>query len=187
MIPVTQLRAGTTFKIDDQIFEVLVYKHTKMGRGNANIRVKARRISDGSVIEKTFNSGARVEPVETETRLLQYLYKDGKECFFMDPRGFEQFSLPVETFGKKEKFLKEGQEVKILFMEGKPASFQLPNSMVFGVVDTPPGIKGDTVSGGSKTVTLDNGLTIRAPLFIKKGDKLKVDTRTGEYLERLKS
>lgn len=104
----------------------------------------------------------------------------------MDPKSFEQFSLPGSIFEGKEKFLKEGREVKILFADDQPLSFELPNTMVFEVIESSPGIKGDTVAGATKSATLDNDLTVRVPLFIKKGDKIKVDTRTGEYLERLK-
>lgn len=186
MISVTKLRAGVTFQLEGKPYQVIEYRHATSGRGQATIRVKVRQLETGEIGEKVFNSGAKVEEIKTEIRPLQYLYRDGDDCYFMDPRSFEQFSLTKKTFSEKAKFLKEGEEVKILFQEKRPLSFELPNSMVFEVVKADPGVKGDTVSGATKPVTLENGLIVRVPLFIKKGDRVKVDTRTGEYGGRAK-
>jgi len=186
MISVTELRAGRAFQIDGIPYQVIEYKHTKMGRGTANIRVKVRSLLDGSVVEKTFISGAKVEPIETQTRIVQYLYQQGEDFCFIDPRNYEQFSLAKPIMEGKEKFLKEGEEVKILFWEDKPLTMELPTSLVFEVVSTAPGIKGDSVTASFKPATLDNDLVVRVPLFVNVGDKIKVDTRTGEYLERAK-
>lgn len=185
MISVTQLRAGRTFKHEGKLYQVLEYRHTKMGRGQATIRVRVRDLERDAVVEKTFNSGAKVEPIETQVRSLQYLYRDDKDGYFMETKNFEQFSIPTKIFGDKLGFLREGKEVKILFAEGSPLSFELPNSLVFEVVETAPGVKGDTVSGATKTANLDSGLVVRVPLFVKKSDQVKVDTRTGEYLGRV--
>lgn len=184
MISVTELRVGITFKLDGQPYQVLEYKHSKIGRGKANIKVKARNLTDGKVIKKTFTSGAKVEPVETIVKSLQFLYQDEEGLHFMDPRSFEQFSLPEKIFGGKARFLKEDKEVKILFGEGKPLSFDLPVSMIFEVTSAPPGVKGNSATASTKPIILDNGLVLQAPSFIKKGDRIKVDTRTGKYIER---
>jgi len=186
MISVTELRVGRTFQIDGVPYQVVEYKHTKMGRGTASIRVKIRNLQNGSVVPKTFISGAKVEPVELETKLAQYLYRQGDEFYFADPRTFEQFSLPESAMGGKEKFLKEQEEVKIIFWEEKPLNLELPLSLVFEVAQTNPGIKGNSVNASFKPATLDNGLGVQVPLFIKIGDRIKVDTRTGSYIERVK-
>ena len=186
MVSVTELRAGKTFKLNDKPYQVVDYKHTKLGRGKANIRVRVRDLRTGEVTEKSFVSGAKVEPIETETKPFQYLYHDEASCYFMETASFEQFSLPIKIFQDKLKFLQEGEKVRILFWEGEPLSFELPNSMIFRVAKTSPGVKGNTVSGATKPATLDNGLMVRVPLFVREGDRVKVDTRTGEYLGREK-
>jgi len=186
MISVTELRAGRTFEIDGVPFEVVEYKHTKMGRGTASIKVKIRNLQSGAVIHKTFISGARVEPIDLETKLSQYLYQQGDKFYFMNPQTFEQFHLPESIMGGKERFLKEQQEVKILFWEEKPLGLELPLSLVFEVIETDPGIKGNSVNSSYKPATLNNGLLTQVPLFINTGDKIKVDTRTGgTYVERV--
>lgn len=185
MISVTELRTGTTFKLNGQPYQVVGYKHTKLGRGAANIRVKARNLITGTVVEKNFISGAKVEPIETTIKTLQYLYQDGNNLYFMDPRSFEQFSLDKSILGKKTKFLKEESQVKALFYEGKPLSIELPLSMIFEVIEAPPGVKGDSATASTKPVTLENGLVVQVPLFVEKGNKIKIDTRTGEYVERV--
>lgn len=202
MISVTELRAERAFQIDGIPYQVIEYKHTKMGRGTANIRVKVRNLYDGTIVQKTFISGAKVEPIETQTRIVQYLYcaatssayPQEEEFYFIDPRTYEQFSLAKPIMGGKEKFLKEGEEVKILFWsfagaqdkEDIPLGIELPPKMEFIVAETGPGVKGDSVTASFKPATLDNGLVVRVPLFVNVGDKIKVDTRTGEYLERAK-
>jgi len=185
MISVTELRAGRAFQIDGIPYQVIEYKHTKMGRGTANIKLKIKNLKSKIITEKTFISGARVQEITTIKRKLQYLYQDKDDFYFMDPRTYEQFSLAKPIMEGKEKFLKEGEEVKILFWEDKPLTVELPSSLVFEVVSTSPGIKGDSVTASFKPATLDNGLVVRVPLFVNVGDKIKVDTRTGEYLERV--
>lgn len=186
MISVTELRTGTTFKLDGQPYQVVGYKHTKLGRGAANIRVKARNLATGMMVEKTFTSGAKVEPIETTIKILQFLYQDENNLYFIDPRSFEQFSMDKSILGEKTKFLKEESQIKVLFYEEKPLSIELPMSMIFEVIDAPPGVKGDSATASTKPVTLSNGLVIQTPLFIKKGNRIKVDTRTKKYMERVK-
>jgi len=186
MIPVTELKTGRFFKLDGQPYQVVEYKHTKLGRGTANIKVKVRHLRTGSLSRKTFISGARVEPLETEIKELQYLYRDAHEAYFMDPRSFEQFSLPLSILGSKVDFFQEGGKVKIFFCQSKPVSVELPVSLTFRVKESPPGVKGNSATTSFKQVVLSNGLTVKAPLFIKKGDIIRIDTRTGDYIERVK-
>lgn len=185
MIPVNEMKAGRLFEENGEPYQVLDYKHTKMGRGTANIKLKTKNLITGAVVDKTFISGAKVEPVETETKMTQYLYREGDDYFFMDPRTFEQFSLSGKILAGKEKFLKEEQSLKILFWKEKPLAVEMPLSMIFVVTQTPPGVKGDSVNASFKPATLDNGLEVKVPLFVNEGDKIKVDTRTGEYVERV--
>lgn len=192
MISVTELRNGTTFQVDGKPFVALKYEHTKLGRGKANIRVKVKNLQTGQILEKTFISGAKVEPIKVQKRKMQYLYRDGGNFCFMDPTNFEQIELPLDLLGGQEKFLKEGLLVSVLFWEPstgsgqgkKPLSMELSITMEFTVRETGPGVKGDTAARSFKPATLENGIVVKVPLFIKAGDKVKVDTRTGKYIER---
>ena len=185
MISVTEMRAGKLFEENKEPYQVLEYKHTKMGRGNASIKLKAKNLITGAVVEKTFVSGAKVEPIQVEVKKVQYLYQEGDDYFFMDPLNFEQFILSTKILAGKEKFLKEEEIVKILFWEEKPLAIELPMSMIFKVAQTSPGVKGDSVNASFKPAILDNSLEVKVPLFINVGDKIKVDTRSGDYLERV--
>jgi elongation factor P len=185
MIPVTEMRAGRLFEENGEPYQVLEYKHTKMGRGTANIKLKVKNLVSGAVVDKTFISGARVEPIETEVKTVQYVYREGDDYIFLDPQTFEQFNLSTKILAGKEKFLKEEETVKILFWQEKPLAVEMPIALIFTVTQTPPGVKGDSVSASFKPATLDNGLVVKVPLFINVGDKIKVDTRTGDYLERV--
>lgn len=185
MIPVTQLRSGTVFKENHNFFQVLKYKHIKLGRGTANIKVKVKNLKTGSLLEKTFISGSKVKQVSLEKKEAQYLYQEKGEYFFMDPATFDQFSLSYENLEEQAKFLKEGVEVKLLVLEGKPLSVELPIKMEFKVIDAPPGVRGDSATNIFKEVTLENGLKVKVPLFIKSDDKIMIDTRSGEYVERV--
>jgi len=186
MISVTDLRKGTTFKLDNQPYQVVEYKHTKLGRGTANIRVKVRNLRTGGTVTKSFTSGAKVERLDTQIRELQYLYRDQETANFMDSRSFEQFSIPISILAEKADFLQEGETVKVLLVEDQPLAVELPVTMTFEVVQAPPGIKGDSANAAYKQVTLANGLKAKVPLFIKQGDQVKVDTSNGNYLERIK-
>lgn len=186
MISVTDLRAGVTFRHDGQPYFVLKYEHIKMGRGTAWIKVKIRNLLTGSVTDKSFISGNRVEPIETSRKKLQYLYHEGDQFLFMDPKTFEQVSLPKDVLSGQAGYLKDGISVDILFLEDKPLTIEIPQKMEFTIVEADPGVKGDSASNFLKTAVLDNGLKIKVPLFIKAGDKILVDTRTAEYVERVK-
>jgi len=186
MLNVTELRAGTTFKDSQGIWEVVSYKHTKMGRGAANIRVKVNNLKSGATIEKTFTSGQKVEELKLSKKKGQFLYVDEESIVFMDPISFEQFSLPKAAAGGGEKYLKEEGIYEILVAEEQVLNVEIPKLVTLAVAETGPSVKGDTVSGASKDATLENGLMVKVPLFINTGDKVKVDTRNNEYIERVK-
>jgi elongation factor P len=187
MISVTELRAGRTFEDEGEPFLVLKYEHVKLGRGTANIKVKVRNLRTGAIIEKTFISGARVQEISTIKRKLRYLYQEGRNFYFIDPKNFEQFEIPEESISDQVAYLSEGVEVEILFWNGKPLSLELPPKMEFTVVETGPGVRGDSATNIYKSATLNNSLKIKVPLFINEGDKILVDTRSGEYVERVRS
>lgn len=187
MVSVTDLRNGSTFEDQGQIFQVLTYEHIKMGRGSATIRVKVKNLRTGSTTEKTFISGARVGEAPLQKVKAQYLYQDSEGFHFMDNQTFEQFTLSRQKVGDQAKFLKEGMEIAILLYEDEQLSLDLPLKMAFKVAETGPGVRGDSATNVYKDAILENGLKIKVPLFIKNGDSVVVDTRTGEYLERVKS
>jgi elongation factor P len=186
MIPVTDLRAGIVFKDSQGVWEVSEYKHIKMGRGGATIRIKVKNLKTGATLEKTYNSGQRVEDTQVTKKKGQYLYSDAQNAVFMDSATFEQFSLSKQVLAGKEVFLKEGETYDLLVVDDQVISVELPKLVVLAVAETGPGVRGDTVSNVYKPATLENGLVLKVPLFINQGDKVKVDTRTQEYVERVK-
>lgn len=186
MISVTELRAGATFQENGQPYLVLKYEHIKMGRGNANIRVRIKNLEMGTVTERTFVSGAKVEEIVTTKRKLQYLYKDPNGFCFMNPKTFEQISVSATIVGEQGKFLAEGVSLDVLFWDEKALAVELPPKMTFVVTEAGPGIKGDSATNVYKPAVLNNGLQIKVPLFVNSGEKILVDTRTGEYTERVK-
>ncbi|MBU1000756.1 elongation factor P [Patescibacteria group bacterium] len=185
-LKVTELRNGKFFKEGKDVFLVLVYEHIKTGRGSGNIKVKVRNVRTGAVTEKSFMTGAKVDGANTEKRKTQFLYQDGDTFNFMDPVSFEQFSVPVSTLGNQTKYLKDGLDVVLLVSDGEVLGLELPMSLIYVVAETGPGEKGNTVSNVFKEATMDNGLIVRVPMFIKVGTKIKVDTKLGEYVERAK-
>ncbi|MBI2040220.1 elongation factor P [Candidatus Microgenomates bacterium] len=187
---VTDLRNGTVFKEGNNIFQVLSYDHVKMGRGSGNVKVKVKNLKTGSITEKSFMTGARVDEAEVEKKKAQFLYREGDPPAggfnFMDPSSFEQFSIPSQALGDQVKYLKEGLEVTLIVSEDEALGLELPMSLVYEIAETGPGEKGNTVSNVFKEATLDNGLVVKVPMFIGVGEKVKVDTRSGEYVERVK-
>lgn len=184
MISVTELRAGTIFEEDGNLLQVLSYEHIKMGRGSANIKVKVKNVRSGSTTEKSFINGARVKDVQVFKRDLQYLYKDTENVYFMNPTTFEQISIPLTIVGNDVFYLKEGESANISFLGEEALSVNFTPKMVFTVVETAPGVKGNSATNVFKDATLENGQIVKVPLFIKIGDKVKVDTRTGAYSEK---
>ncbi|MDD5147697.1 MAG: elongation factor P [Candidatus Daviesbacteria bacterium] len=183
---VTELRNGTFFKEGKDILQVLTYEHVKTGRGSGNIKVKVRNIRSGAVLEKSFITGARVDEANVEKKKAQFLYQDNGGFNFMDPVSFEQFSIPASVLGDQAKYLKDGLEVTLIVSEDEALGLELPMSLTYTISETGPGERGNTVSNVFKEASLDNGLVVKVPMFIKVGEKVKVDTRSGEYIERVK-
>ena len=186
MLNVTELRAGTIFEEGSEVFQVLTYEHIKMGRGSGTIKVKVKNLKTGTTLEKTFQTGARVTDVQIERKKAQFLYTDQDQFHFMDTGDYNQFSLKEEQLGSEGKFLIDGMEVTLDFYRGEPVGIEIPRSLDYKIVDTGPGEKGNSATNVFKPATLENGLTVKVPLFCKVGDRVKIDTRTGEYVERAK-
>lgn len=186
MLNATELRTGTVFREGNNLLQVVTYEHIKMGRGSGTIKVKVKNLRSGAVTEKSFITGARVEEAVVEKKKTQYLYRDGDTYNFMDPISFDQFSLSFSVVGDQAKFLKDNMEVTLIVSDGESLGLELPNSLIYSIDQTGPSEKGNTVSNVYKEATLDNGLIVKVPMFMKNGEKVKIDTRTGEYVERVK-
>ncbi len=184
MYTVSDFRRGLPIVVDDQPYYVVEYQHFKMGRGRANIRTKLKHIKTGAVIEKVFSSNDSFKPPDLENRRMQYLYENSGEFTFMDAQNFDQISIPIDSLGDAKWYLLENQEYQVLFLDNQAISVDLPASVVLVVVETEPVVRGDTVTNVTKPAKLQTGLEVRVPPFVKEGDKVKVDTRTGGYLER---
>ena len=184
MISVTDLRSGVVFQDLGQLFQVLSYEHIKMGRGSANIKVKVKNLRTGGTVDKSFINGAKVDDVSVFKKDLQYLYKDGENAYFMNPQTFEQINIPLKTMGSDSYYLKEGDNFNISFLDEEALSLNLPPKMEFKVLDTAPGVKGNSATNVFKDAVLENGLKAKVPLFIDIGDRVRIDTRTGAYSER---
>ena len=185
MIDVNDLRKGVTFELDGQLFKVLDYSHNKTGRGNASIKVKARNLRTGANIDKSFQSGDRVQDARLDFHNVQYLYKDSDFYYFMDNETFEQPALKAEVLGEAAGFLKEGMECKLTFYNGEPLDCEMPTSVDLKVVAAETAVRGDTATGVTKKVTVESGIIVLVPNFVKEGDTIRVDTRTGEYVTRV--
>src|SRR3989344_1353712 len=187
---VNELRNGTFFREGKEIFQVLLYEHVKTGRGSGNIKLKVRNIRSGAVLEKSFITGARVDEADVEKKKAQFLYRDGDPPSggfnFMDPVSFEQFSISSQVIGEQAKYLKDGLDVTLIVSEGEALGLELPMSLVYTITETGPGERGNTVSNVFKEATMDNDLVVKVPMFMNEGEKIKVDTRSGEYIERVK-
>ena len=185
MISTNQFKNGTHIDVEGVIFKVVSFQHVKPGKGGAFVRTKLKRTSDGASIDRTFRAGEKFRPVRTETRQMQYLYSDGTDAHFMDTRSYEQITVAQETVSESLRWIAENEEVELLYVDEKPADLQLPSSVEMGVAETEPGVRGDTASGGGeKPATLESGVIVRVPLFVNVGDRVKVDTRSGEYMSR---
>jgi elongation factor P len=185
MISTNQFKNGNHIEVDGTVFKILEFQHVKPGKGGAFVRTKLRRASDGAVIDRTFRAGEKFRPVHTEARKMQFLYADGSDAHFMDAESFEQLAIPEATVAEALKWTKPNETVDVLFIDGDPSDLQLPASVELEVTQTDPGLRGDTASGGgNKPATLETGATINVPLFVDVGQKVKVDTRSGEYMSR---
>lgn len=184
MISVTELRNGTVFEDQGKIYQVLSYEHIKMGRGSANIKVKVRNVKSGATTEKSFINGAKVNNLQIIKRELQFLYKDNDSVFFMDPVTFEQVSVPLNLLDGAE-YLKDGSIYSFSFLQGEVLTLNLPPKIDLTVSETGPSLRGNSATNIYKDAVLENGKKVRVPLFIKEGDTVRVDTRTGEYSEKV--
>lgn len=185
MISPNNFRSGLVILVDNQLFSVEEFAHVKPGKGPAYVRTKLRRLSDGNVIERTFRSEEKIEDVRLDNRDMQFLYRDGDILYFMDTETFEEFPLNLHQLGDAVFFLAESAVIRVQFYKGEPVGVELPPAVVLEVESTDPGLRGDTATGGSKPAKLRTGYVVQVPLFIEAGDLIKVDTRTGEYLERV--
>jgi len=183
---VNELRNGTFFKEGKDIFLVVTYEHMKTGRGSGNIKLKVRNVRTGSVVEKSYITGARVDEADVEKKKAQFLYRDSDTYSFMDPVSFEQFTVSSSVLGDQVKYLKDGLDVILIVSEEEVLGLELPMSLVYTISETGPEEKGNTVSNVFKEATLDNGLVVKVPMFIGVGEHVKIDTRSGEYVERVK-
>lgn len=184
MIDVNELRSGVTFELDGDLYKVLEYSHHKPGRGKATIRTKVRNMRTETVLEKSFISGDRVEEVRLDYRQATYLYEQGELFYFMDTETYEQPAVDKAALGAAIRYLTEGLEVKLTFYGPEPIEVELPAAVNLTVEHAPLAVRGNTATGATKTVTTETGLEVQVPLFVEEGDVIRVDTRSGEYLER---
>jgi len=184
MIDVNDLRKGVTFELESGLYKVLDYHHNKPGRGNATIRIKAINLRTGTTLEKTFQSGERVQDARLDYHNVQYLYNDGALYHFMDLDTYEQPAVSAEVLGENALYLKENMEVKLTFYQGEPLDIDLPTSVDLRVTRADVAVRGDTATGVTKKVTTETGLQVSVPSFVEEGDVIRVDTRTGNYLTR---
>lgn len=184
MISTNEFRTGLTIELDGDPWQIIDFQHVKPGKGAAFVRSKLRNLRNGNIQERTFRAGEKVERAHVESRQMQYLYNSGDEYTFMDNETYEQVTLPAARIEREIQFLKENMNVNMIIVKGETIGVELPNTVELEVVETEPGIKGDTASGGSKPATLETGLTVQVPFFINVGDKLIIDTRKEEYVSR---
>jgi elongation factor P len=185
MLSTNQFRNGNHIEVDGTIFKIVEFQHVKPGKGAAFVRTKLRRARDGNVIDRTFRAGEKFRAVRTEVRRMQYLYKDGADAHFMDTESYEQLTIPEATLADPLRWMKESEEVELLYIDDSPTDVQLPSAIDLTVTETEPGLRGDTASGGgTKPAELETGARIQVPLFVNIGDAVRVDTRSGEYVSR---
>ncbi len=183
---VNEFRNGHFFKEGKDIYLVITYEHMKTGRGSGNIKLKVKNLRSGAVVEKSFITGAKVEEANVDKKKAQFLYRDADTFSFMDPVSFEQFTVTGAVLGDQVKYLKDGLDLILIVSEEEVLGMELPISLVYTISETGPEEKGNTVSNVFKEATMDNGLIVKVPMFMHEGEKIKVDTRSGEYVERVK-
>jgi elongation factor P len=185
MISTNQFKNGTHIEVDGSIYRILEFQHVKPGKGGAFVRTRLRKLDDGTVHDKTFRAGEKFRPVHTETRRMQYLYASGDAHVFMDSSSYEQLELPGDVAGDTMRWVMPNSEVDVLFVDDRPSGVQVASAVEMAVSDTQPGVKGDTASGGgTKPATLESGVVVEVPLFVNEGDRVRVDTRSGDYVSR---
>ena len=186
MLNLSDIKTGKTLTLNNEPYLVIFHQHSKIGRAGAVLRTKLRNLKSGAVLERTFQGADKIEEAEITKTKAQYLYREGEDFFFMDNASFEQFSLPKSVLGNLTDYLIEGTGATILNYNNSPINIELPIKMELRVMEAPPAIRGNTADGGTKQVTLETGIKVNTPLFIKEGDVLRINTETGEYVERVK-
>lgn len=184
MISVNDFKTGVTIDLDGQAYQVVDFQHVKPGKGAAFVRAKLKNIKSGGVVEKTFRGGEKVPKAHLENKEMQYLYNDGQDFVFMDTQTYDQINISKETIGDGVKWLLENMNIRVVLFQDNIIGVELPNFVELEVTDTEPGVKGDTATGATKNATLETGAVVQVPLFINTGDRLRIDTRVGEYMER---
>jgi len=184
MVDTNSFKNGMHIELDGKVWRILEFQHVKPGKGGAFVRTKLRSLDAGAVVDRTFRAGEKFPRVHTETKNVQYLYDDGSDVHFMDSESYEQFSVPRAEIESELPFMQPNATVQVLAVNGKPSSVQLPSTVELTVVETEPGVKGDTVSNVTKPATLETGGVVQVPLFVNVGDMVRVDTRSGEYVSR---
>ncbi len=184
MISTADFRNGLVVLLDNELMEIVEFQHVKPGKGGAFVRTKFKNVLSGRVLEKTFRSGEKMEDVRLEERPWQYLYHDGDLYHFMDPESFEQIAVGENVVGDNKYWLKENNNANLVFYDGKVIKLHLPIAVTLLITQCDPGVQGDRATGGTKPATLETGATVQVPLFVNEGETIKVDTRTGEYIER---
>ena len=179
------IKNGTVIKDNGQLWSVVEFQHVKPGKGGAFVRTKQKNVVSGTIIDKTYNAGAKIETATVDRRDYQYLYQDGVDFVFMDQSDYDQLTVSSTVVGDAAKFMLENQQVQIALHEGEPLYLEMPASVVLEITYTEPGLQGDRSTGGTKPATVETGAEIQVPLFLETGTKVKVDTRTGDYLGRV--
>jgi elongation factor P len=185
VISTNNFKNGTHIEVDGQVFRILEFQHVKPGKGPAFVRSKLRNVGTGAVIDKTFRAGEKLRSIHTEARKMQYLYESGDDVVLMDSTDFDQLTLPKAAAGESLDWIIPNDEVDVLFVDGRPADVQVASAVELAVVETEPGVRGDTASGGgNKPAKLESGVVVQVPLFVNTGDRVRVDTRSREYIGR---
>jgi elongation factor P len=185
VISTNQFKTGAHIEVDGTIFRIVDFQHVKPGKGGAFVRTKLKRAADGAVIDRTFRAGEKFRPVRTEARKMTFLYADGTDAHFMDSQTYEQLAVPEDQVREPLKWVLPNEEVEVLYVDEQPSDVQVPSAVELAVAETEPGLRGDTASGGGdKPATLESGVVVRVPLFVNVGDRIRVDTRSGEYVSR---
>jgi elongation factor P len=185
VISTGDLRRGVAIEMDGQLFHVLEFQHLKIGRGSAQVRMRLRNIRTGAIIDRSVQAGEKWPKVQLEHRAVQFLYEESGNYFFMDQETFDQIIMNKDKLGDAVNYLKDSMELEIQMYGDEPIGLDLPITVELTITKTDPGIRGDTATGGTKPATLETGLTVNVPLFVNEGERIKVDTRTGQYLERV--
>ena len=186
-VSTNDLKNGMTLDLDGTLFQVVEFQHVKPGKGGAFVRSKLRNVKTGAVVERTFNAGVKVGLAIVERKQMQYLYADADDSVFMDMETYEQIHVPASVIGETVRFLAPSAEAQVAMHEGVPIAVDLPASVILTITQTDPGAKGDTRTGALKTALLETGATVQVPLFVEEGERIKVDTRSGDYIERVKA